>query len=92
MTSILVLWVCLSSGEHCQPMIGEQMQFMECLMTGQVKAADFINKNPRFQLEKYACVEPRRVQALLGRTVALLFPGRGRDRQSSPADSRSVSL
>jgi hypothetical protein len=70
MTSILVLWVCLSSGQQCQPMIGEQMHFMECLKAGQVKAADFINKNPRYQLKKYACVEPRRVQAILGRTTA----------------------
>ncbi|CAH2398539.1 hypothetical protein MES5069_200059 [Mesorhizobium escarrei] len=70
MTSILVLWVCLSSGQQCQPMIGEQMQFTECLMTGQTKAADFINKNPGYQLKRYSCVEPRRVQAILGRTMA----------------------
>lgn len=70
MTSILVLWVCLSPGQQCQPMIGEQVQFMECLMTAQVKAADFINKNTRYQLKKYACVEPRRVEAILGRTIA----------------------
>jgi hypothetical protein len=51
-------------------MVGEQMQFAECLMTGQIKAAEFINKNPRYQLKKFSCVEPRRVQAVLGRTMA----------------------
>ncbi|MCF6110949.1 hypothetical protein [Mesorhizobium muleiense] len=45
MTSILALRVCPASGQQCQPMIGEQMQFAECLMTGQTKAADFINRN-----------------------------------------------
>lgn len=46
------------------------MQFMECLMTARVKAADFINNTPRYQLNRYACVEPRRVEAILGRTIA----------------------
>jgi hypothetical protein len=46
------------------------MQFAECLMTGQTRAADFINRNPEHQLKSYSCVEPRRVQAILGRTMA----------------------
>jgi hypothetical protein len=69
MTSILALWVCPASGQQCQPMIGEQMQFAECLMTGQTSAADFINRNPGHPLKKYSCVEPRRVQAIVGRTM-----------------------
>jgi hypothetical protein len=89
MTSILALWVCPASGQQCQPMIGEQMQFAECLMTGQTKAADFVNRNPVYQLRKYSCVEPRRVQAILGRTMARLLPDAGR--RSLPADSASHS-
>lgn len=68
MTSILVLWVCLQSG--CHPVVGEQMLWTECMSNGIVKAADFINKNPQYKLRKFACVEPRRVKAILGRNQA----------------------
>jgi len=69
MQSILVLWVCLSGGA-CHPVVGEQMQFMECMMQGQIKAADYIRQNPQYKLKRYACMEPRRVKAVLGRNQA----------------------
>lgn len=68
MTSVLVLWVCLQSG--CHPVIGEQMLWTECMSTGIIKAANFINKNPQYKLRKFAYVEPRRVKGVLGRNMA----------------------
>ena len=70
MTSVLVLWVCLSSGQQCQPMIGEEMQHVACLTTGKSRPRTSSARIRRYRLKKYACVEPRRVRAILGRTVA----------------------
>lgn len=69
MTSILVLWVCLSP-TNCHAQIGQEMLWTECMTTGIVKAADFINKHPSYKLKKFACVEPRRLGAVMGERQA----------------------
>lgn len=71
MTTILVLWVCLHSGQGCQHIVGETMEWYSCVgIQGQAKAADWINQNPKYRLKRWQCVEPVRLLAILGRNQA----------------------
>lgn len=69
MESILILLACLSNGE-CIPVVGQQMPHTQCMATSQQQAASWVGKNPAYKIKRYACVEPRAVQAILGRTQA----------------------
>lgn len=68
--SVLVLWVCLQGG-YCQNMVGQVMPAMSCKgLGGQAAAADFINKNPEYEVKKYHCVKPEELYVVLGRNQA----------------------
>jgi hypothetical protein len=67
--SILVLMACLSSGE-CIPVIGAETSRMQCVATSQQLAAAWIGDHPAYTIRGLACVDPRKLSAILGRTEA----------------------
>lgn len=67
--SILVLMACLGSGE-CMPVIGPETSRMQCMATSQAAAAAWIGDHPQYRIKGIACVEVRRLQAILGRGQA----------------------
>jgi hypothetical protein len=72
-STILVIVACLSGGHDCSPYpITDEIPWSECMSgpTAQVEVQKWLHEHPKRRLKKLACVEPRRVQAYLGRTQA----------------------
>lgn len=69
MESVLILMACLSTGE-CIPVVGQLTSTSQCEATSQQQAAAWIGKNPAYRIKRMGCVEPRAVQAILGRLQA----------------------
>jgi hypothetical protein len=71
-TVIAVMIACSAPGK-CQPMVGQHMTFMQCMSMSQVMMADFYRQFPHFdpKLGRIMCVEPRRLDAVLGRNLAM---------------------
>ena len=67
--SIPVILACLSA-DDCRPFAGPQMANAQCIATSQVLMADFLRQNPGYTIKGLSCVEPRRLQAVLGRMQA----------------------
>ena len=67
--SIPVILACLS-GDDCRPFVGPQMLNAQCIATSQALMADFLRQNPSYRIKGLSCIEPRRLQAYLGRSQA----------------------
>jgi hypothetical protein len=67
--SIPIILACLSA-DDCRPFVGQQMLNAQCMATSQAMIADFVRQNPGYHIKGLSCVEPRRLQAYLGRSQA----------------------
>ena len=67
--SIPIILACLSA-DDCRPFVEQQMLNAQCIATSQAMMADFLHQNPGYQIKRLSCVEPRRLQAYLGRSQA----------------------
>jgi hypothetical protein len=67
--SIPVILACLGA-DDCRPFVGQQMANSQCVATSQVLMAEFLRQHPGYKLKGLSCVEPRRLQTVLGRSQA----------------------
>ena len=73
MSTILVIVACLAGGSDCKPYpITGEIPWSECMSgpAAQNAVREWLEQHPKRRLKKFACVEPRRVRAFLGRMRA----------------------
>lgn len=71
--SVLVIIACLAGGEDCRPYaITEPIPWTQCMSgpTAMVEVRKWLDERPKRRLRAFKCVDPRRLPALIGGTIA----------------------